>query len=151
MMGWILCISLVLFFPSIFWYANPFLVLIGRAIQQRAARTALFAACLTGLCRDIVLSTPHLGICGLSSLCSAALLIRLSSLFPIEPLPVMVCGLSILEYFLDTLFCAFCSEQSLHSFFQFWSWRALLLTTLFSTGIALVPSLGALVRIRRKT
>lgn len=153
MIAWIFSISLVILFPRVISYCNPFLLPIGMALLRRNCGKALWGAFLTGLFRDIVLASPRLGAFGFSSLCSVALLMRLSSLFPIESVRLMVMLLAMTEYCFDTLLSAVFSEQGVTAFLQFWSWKQAAMNTLFSTLIAAAPLLSripTLIQLRRK-
>lgn len=141
--GWIISFLIVWSCPSIVAAFNPFLAPISQAIRQRKLTSALWGSYLAGVLRDILLSSPRLGLLGLSSLLTTAIIYRLSRLLSVEGWQgsFVVMLLSILEFFLDTLFCLLASPYDNLSFFALWSWKSLFLCTLFSCSWACVLGL----------
>jgi hypothetical protein len=132
--GWILSLLISWGFPSILAVFNPFLAPVSKAIQERRFYTVVWSSYLTGLLRDIILSSPRLGILGLSSLVTSATTYRLSRFLSLEGWQgvFVVAILSLLEFSLDTVFCFMAARFDRMSFFSLWSWKSFFLFVVFS-------------------
>lgn len=131
--GWISSMVLILWYPSIFSVFNPFLAPISLAIQKRKISSALCASYSIGILKDIVLSSPCLGLLGLSSLIATALTYRLSSLFSFEGWQAgfVVTLLAIFEFSFDILFCYAGVHGDAIAFSSMWSWKGFFLFVVF--------------------
>jgi hypothetical protein len=127
--GWLACLLLSWSYPSVLALFNPFLAPIAKAIQERRLYTALWTSYLTGLLRDIILTSPRLGLLGLSSLLAVAITYRLSRLSSVEGWQgtAVVSVVAAVEFFLDTFFCSMAGQFEGTSFSSVWSWKSFFL------------------------
>ena len=132
--GWFFSLFLIWWRPSALALFNPFLAIISKAIQERKLYTTLWASYLTGLLRDIILSSPRLGILGFSSLVTGALVYRLARLCSLEGWQgsFVVGLLALVEFFFDTVFCYVAGRLGEASFSSVWSWKGFFLFVVFS-------------------
>ena len=132
-LGWIISLLFAWSFPSILAVFNPFLAPISQAIQRRKLYTVLWTSYLTGLLRDIILSSPRLGVLGLSSLVTSAITYRLSRFVSVEGWQgsFVVFVLAVFEFILDTAFCSIAEHFDLPSFSSLWSWKCFFLFVVF--------------------
>ena len=132
--GWLLSLLLVWTSPSLLAVFNPFLAPISQAIQRRTLYRALWGAYLTGLLRDIILSSPRLGLLGLSSLVTSAMTYRLACLLSLEGWQgsFVVAMLAVMEFFIDTVFCCIAGGAEGPSFSSVWSWKSYFLFVVFA-------------------
>ena len=138
--GWISALFLTLWYPSTFSVFNPFLAPISVAVQKRKLSSALYASYSTGILRDIILSSPRLGLLGFSSLIATALTYRLSSLFSLEGWQgsFVLALLAIFEFFFDMLFCYAGVRGDAIVFSSMWSWKGFFLFLVFGCTWAFV-------------
>lgn len=132
--GWIFSFLLIWSHPSILAVFNPFLAPISSCIQQRRLISSLWSSYVTGLLRDIILSSPRLGLLGFSSLLTTAIVYRLSRLFSLEGWQgsFVVAMLAIGEFFVSSFLCYFCGHVDDSSFLSVWSWKSFFLFVVFS-------------------
>jgi hypothetical protein len=132
--GWLLSLLIIWWHPAVLAIFNPFLAPISKAIQGRRLYSVVWTSYLTGLLRDIVLSSPRLGMLGLSSLLTSALTYRFSLFFSVEGWQgsVVVAMLACVEFFLDTLLCHMAGNFEGIPFSSVWSWKGFVLFVVFS-------------------
>lgn len=149
---WMLSLLCIWVFPSATAHFNPFLAQIAQAIQRRNVPTVLWMAYLSGLLRDILLSSPRLGLLGISSLLTSGITYRLSHFVSVEGWQgsFIVALLAILEFFFDALFCFLGGHSDLPSFSSVWSWKSFFLFVVFSCLWACALGISA-VLLRRCT
>lgn len=81
---WIFPLFLSYLFPSIHAVCNPFLIPISIALQRKQTSYVFWGALLTGVVRDIILASPTLGICTLSSLLGTSVGLKISRTVTLE-------------------------------------------------------------------
>jgi hypothetical protein len=100
-------LSSILFFPSVFYWLNPFAVSIASDIYSFRPTSALIKAYVMGLVRDILLVSPRFGLLGLSSALACIGANKIVRYFSIEGMlgvPIVFCFVC-LEAFLDAGLC----------------------------------------------
>lgn len=133
-MGWFFSFLLTCLYPSTLALFNPFLAPISKTIQGRRLYTTLWASYLTGLLRDIILSSPRLGILGLSSLLAGAVVYRLSRLLALEGWggSFVVAMLAIAEFLCDSVMCYVAGRSEGTPFSSVWAWKSFFLFVVVS-------------------
>lgn len=146
-MGWFCSFLLIWLFPSTVALFNPFLAPISRAIQERKLTPVLWSSYLTGLLRDIILSSPRLGLLGFSSLVTSALVYRLSRLLALEGWQgsFVVALLAVGEFFCDSVFCYVVGRSEGITFAFLFTWKSYFLFVVFSCVWAFLLRLCAIV------
>ena len=138
--GWVFSCLLVWFFPSVLAICNPFLAPVSQAIKSHRPYVMYLGAYFSGLFRDIVLSSPRLGLLALSSLLVCVAVYRLSRLFSFEGWQgfFVVALLAGMQFLSDVLLCSFFGRPEPAPFFVVWSWKSFFLFVVLSCVWALM-------------
>lgn len=123
---WVSSIAVTFLWPSCHALGNPFIAPVTAMISERRTLFAMWIALVSGLFRDVILSSPRFGLLGLSSLIGATIVNHLFRYVSFEGTPGRV-FLAFLMSIFEGVLTPFLMTGS-------WSWRTFVLGVSLTLG-----------------
>jgi len=102
-MLWLIPIIMTCFFSASHMWCSPFIPALTQEVARKNFQKALWISVITGLLRDIILSTPRFGLCAFARLGAITIGIFLTKHLPLERLIAKIALVSVITIF-DLIF-----------------------------------------------